>query len=171
MATPAPDIPVDLYHELRKIAKALMAREKPGITIQATALVHDAYLRMLESYPDLDIEKDRRGFMRCTAEVMRRTLVDQARKRKATIRGGDREREEYYEAEIVAPQSDFDVEELSEALDQLEQEHPTAVEVVKLIYFVGLTKEEIADLFDCSESTVRRDLTYALAWLRDFLKN
>lgn len=156
-----------VYDELRGLAAAKLAREAPGQTIQATALVHEAYLRLFGAERDEQDWKERRYFFAACAEAMRRILVERARQRRRLKRGGDRERVDLGDVEpIVAPVS-VDVLALDEALDRLAQESPRKAELVKLRFFTGLSMEEAALALDVSKPTAERDWAYARAWLYD----
>jgi RNA polymerase sigma factor (TIGR02999 family) len=151
-----------VYDELRKLAAAKIAREQPGQTLNATALVHEAYLRLVG-----DQQFDGRGhFFAAAAEAIRRILVEQARRRRAAKRGGSHEREELDPDRIAAPVPDDELLALHEALDRLAEAHPEKAELVKLRYFAGLTADQAAEALGVSPSTADRHWTYARAWLR-----
>jgi RNA polymerase sigma factor (TIGR02999 family) len=148
-----------VYEELRKLAAAKLARENPGQTLQATALVHEAYLRLAG-----DQRFDGRGhFFAAAAEAMRRILVDAARRKKAAKHGGDRGREGL--DGVAAPIPDDELLAVDEALDRFVVEHPEKAEVVKLRYFVGLTIDQAAEVLGVAPATVKRRWDYAKAWL------
>jgi RNA polymerase sigma factor (TIGR02999 family) len=153
-----------VYAELRAIAVRKMAAERPEHTLQATALVHEAYLRLggAERFPF----ENRAHFFASAAEAMRRILVDSARRHRQLKRGGDRERVELHETRIAAPEEDDKLLQVHEALDTLALEDPLKAEVVKMRYFVGLKHQEIADALGMSEPTVRRH--WAVARVRLF---
>ena len=158
-----------VYDELRKLAAAKLAHEKPGQTLQATALVHEAYLRLV------DVEKtqqwDSRGhFFAAAAEAMRRILVEKAREMLSQKRGGDRARLALSHVDLVGGDHDDWLLDLDEALQQLEQDHPRRATVVKLRYFAGLTIPEIAQLLELSTTTIDSDWAYARAWLKVALR-
>jgi len=158
-----------VYDELRKLAAAKLAKEKPGQTLQATALVHEAYLRLV------DVEKakhwDSRGhFFSAAAEAMRRILVEAARKKKRLKRGGDRVRRQLAEVELPAPVPREDLIALDEALTRLAAVNPPAAELVKLRYFAGLTLPEAAPVLGLSLRSAERLWTYARAWLHDAIQ-
>jgi len=159
----------ELYQELRKIACQIIANEKPGHTLQPTALVHEAYLKMRASYPQVLAAKNKREFLACAAEAMRHILVDQARSKKAKKRGGNKRRVPLEEAEFAVPQAGIDMEELSEAITQLEAHDATAAEVVKLKFFMGMKMEQVAEVMEQSLSMTNRQWRYARAWLKDYL--
>ena len=153
-----------VYAELRKLAAQRLAQEKPGQTLQATALVHDAYIRLV------DVEQaqqwDSRGhFFSAAAEAMRRILVERARKKSRLRHGGGRQRQDFDEADVAAPRVSEDVLALDEALQQLAQQDPKQAELVKLRYFGGLTLEQTAQILGLSMSTADRCWAYARAWL------
>lgn len=152
-----------VYEELRRVAAAKMARENPGHTLQPTALVHEAYLRLVQESQQQ--WQNRSQFFAMAAETMRRILVDRARRRQALKRGGDLERTELDLLELPVPADDSLVLKVHEALDALATEDPAKAEVVKLKFFVGLTSEEIAAILGLNEKTVRRHWSFAKAWL------
>jgi RNA polymerase sigma factor (TIGR02999 family) len=156
-----------VYTELRKLAAARMADEKPGQTLQATALVHDAYIRLVDG--DRLQRWDSRGhFFTAAAEAMRRILVEKARRKGRLRHGGDRLKVglDDNEPAIVTPVDENDLLALSEALDRLEAESPRRARLVKLRYFAGLPLPEVARLLDISQSTAEADWTYSKAWLK-----
>jgi RNA polymerase sigma factor (TIGR02999 family) len=153
-----------VYAELRSIAVEKMAAERSGHTLQPTALVHEAYLR-LGGAEGFKFE-NRAHFFASAAEAMRRILVDSARRHSQLKRGGDQERVELNETRIAAPLEDEKLLLVNEALDALAREDPVKAEVVKLRYFVGLKHQEIADALGVSEPTVRRH--WAVARVRLF---
>jgi RNA polymerase sigma factor (TIGR02999 family) len=152
-----------VYEELRRLAAHKMARERAGHTLQATALVHEAYLRLVQESQQQ--WHNRSQFFAVAAETMRRILVDRARRRQTQKRGGDFERIEVDFLELPVPVDDSLVLKIHEALDELAAEDPVKAEVVKLKFFVGLASEEIATVLDLSEKTVRRHWSFAKAWL------
>jgi len=154
-----------VYGELRTLAGAKMAREPAGHTLQPTALVHEAWLRL-----GGDAQagwENRRHFFGAAAEAMRRVLTDSARRRHALRRGGDLERVELDApgSDIAAPVDDEKLLEVHEALDRLAVEDHRKAELVKLRYFAGMSIEEAAGVLGISERTAKRDWTYARAWL------
>ena len=159
----------EVYQELRNVACHILSREKPGQTLQPTALVHEAYLKMRASYPQVLAGTDRRAFMACAAEAMRRIVVDQARRKKALKRGGNAKRLPLDGVEFALPRNEIDLEKLSEAITGLEAHDAAAAEVVKLKYFVGLKMPQIAEAMEQSLSTTNRQWRYAKAWLKDYL--
>jgi RNA polymerase sigma factor (TIGR02999 family) len=153
-----------VYAELRGIAVQKMASERPGHTLQPTALVNEAYLR-LGGAERLKFE-NRAHFFASAAEAMRRILVDSARRNGQLKRGGNQERVELNETRIAAPVEDEKLLLVNEALDALALEDPMKADVVKLRYFVGLKHQEIADALGVSEPTIRRH--WAVAKVRLF---
>ncbi len=154
-----------VYTELRQLARAKMAREQPGHTLQATALVHEAWLRFSgQSF------ENRAHFFGAAAEAMRRILVEAARRKQAARRGSNPERVDADEIEIAAPSPNVDVLAINEALDRLAAHDAEKAEIVKLRYFAGLSIEETADALGISERTVKRHWTYARAWLLDAMQ-
>lgn len=153
-----------VYGELRRLARGYMARERPGHTLQATALVNEAFLRLF-GWKEADW-KDRQHFFAVSARLMRHVLVDRARSRGYVKRGGEMQRVLIEDAAIAAKVSDPDYVELDEALQRLEKMDPRKGQIVELSYFGGLTAEEVAQVLDISPSTVMRDLKFARAWLR-----
>jgi RNA polymerase sigma factor (TIGR02999 family) len=154
-----------VYTELRNLASAKLVHEKLGLTLQATALVHEAYLRLV----DVDRAQhwdSRRHFFAAAAEAMRRILVERARRKRRIKRGGGLHRVPLEEVTIEAKGSPLDLLALDEALDALSQESPEKAEVVKLRYFAGMEHAEIAELLGVSTITVKRYWRYARAWLR-----
>jgi RNA polymerase sigma factor (TIGR02999 family) len=153
-----------VYDELRKLAAARMAGELPGQTLQPTALVHEAYLRLIG--PADDVRWDNRGhFFAAAAEAMRRILVEAARRRQADKHGGGRQRLDAATVEIAAPELNDDLVAIDAALDQLADLDPVKAELVKLRYFAGLTIEEAAKALGISPATAKRYWAYSRAWL------
>jgi RNA polymerase sigma factor (TIGR02999 family) len=153
-----------VYDELRKLAAQKLAQEKPGQTLQATALVHEAYLRLVEG--GHSIEWDNRGhFFAAAVEAMRRILVEQARRRCRLKRGGDRVKQDLDELNLEAPEVPDDLLALDEALTQLAATNPQAVELVKLRYFAGLTVPQAARALGMSPRKADFLWAYARAWL------
>ena len=150
-----------VYAELRQLARAKMARELPGHTLQPTALVHEAWLRL----GDQRFE-NRAHFFGAAAEAMRRILIERARRKLAARHGGGAEHVDADEIEIVAPTPrDDELLAIHEALDALVAHDPRKAELVKLRYFAGLSIEEAAEVLNISAPTAKRDWTYARAWL------
>jgi RNA polymerase sigma factor (TIGR02999 family) len=154
-----------VYDELRKLATARMAAEFPGHTLQPTALVHEAYLRLVGP-ADADRWDGRGHFFAAAAEAMRRILVDAARRRDADKRGGNRERVAFGYAEVAAPERADELLAVSEALDRLAAVDPQAAALVKLRYFAGLSVDEAAAALGTSTRTAERLWVYARTWLR-----
>jgi RNA polymerase sigma factor (TIGR02999 family) len=153
-----------VYDELRKLAAQKMAQENPGQTLQATALVHEAYLRLVGG-EKAKLWDGRGHFYAAAAEAMRRILVDSARRRQSVKRGGGRQRESLDEALLAAPDAPVDLLALDEALSRLETDDPRAAGLVKLRYFAGLTIREAADALGVSPRTADDIWAYARAWL------
>jgi RNA polymerase sigma factor (TIGR02999 family) len=154
-----------VYDELRRLAAQKMAQEAPGQTLQATALVHEAYLRLV------DVEhtqqwNSRGHFFAAAAEAMRRILVERARHKRSQKVGGDRRRQELAEVEITFAEPDLDLLALNQALDKLESQDPRKAQVVKLRFFAGLTIAEAAETLGVAPSTANKDWDYARYWLR-----
>jgi RNA polymerase sigma factor (TIGR02999 family) len=162
-----PNAPSELlslvYTELRTLAAHKMARENPGHTLQATALVHEAWLRLGGNQQPR--WESRAHFFGAAAEAMRRILIDSARRRKRARHGGQQERLDVEDVDIVSPLPDDDLLALDEALDRLIAVDPRAAEVVKLCYFLGLSRPEAAEHLGVSLSTVERAWFFARAWL------
>lgn len=153
-----------VYDELRRIAAQKMAREAPGHTLQPTALVHEAWLRMVG---DGNAHfAGRAHFFAVAAEAMRRILVESARRKRALKRGAGAQREELDEAHLVATAPSEQVLAVDEALDLLAAQDATCADLVKLRYFVGMTMEEAAAALGLPLRTAERLWTYARAWLR-----
>ena len=156
-----------VYDELRDLARRRMAGERAQHTLQATALVHEAYVRLVR---DRDMQwRDRRHFFGAAAEAMRRVLVDHARRVKSDKRGGDRARVSLSVDRVETDVADERLLALDEALDVLEAEDPRAAEVSRLRYFAGLEVREVALAMDVSERTVAREWAYARARLSELL--
>jgi RNA polymerase sigma factor (TIGR02999 family) len=154
-----------VYEELRRLAGQELAQEKPGQTLQATALVHEAYLRLVGA--DQDRCWNSRGhFFAAAAEAMRRILVDHARSKKAQKRGGGAKRLDIDPAELATQHHDDKVLALDEALAKLERQDPKKAELVKLRYFAGLPIREAALALGISTATADRHWAYARAWLQ-----
>ena len=153
-----------VYKELRRLAAQKLAHEKPGQTLDATALVHEAYLRLV------DVEKaqhwnSRAHFFAAAAEAMRRILVENARRKKRIKHGGDLVRAEIELASLPTRISSDELVALDEALEKLKQHDPAKAELVSLRYFGGMTIEQAAEVLDISRVTAHRHWTYARAWL------
>lgn len=156
---------VEAYSDLRRIAAANMAREFGPVTIQATELVHETYLRLISS-SDGECWRDRSQFFSAAAVAMRRVLIDRARRRQSLKNGGDRTRVPLADVALAADAMEYDILELDEALTRLELSHPRQAAVVKLRFFAGLTLKEISAINRVSEATVDNDWAYARAWLK-----
>ena len=152
-----------VYDELRKLAASKMANEQPNQTLQPTALVHEAWLRLTGN------EKvkwnGRAHFFGAAAEAMRRILIDNARRKKAARRGGNAQRLDIDDFDIAAPAKEEELLAINEALDELATVDKSKAELVKLHYFVGLTMEDCANVLGISVPTARRWWSYARAWL------
>ena len=155
-----------VYDELRKLAAAKLANEKPGQTLQATALVHEAYLRLVGSDGQGETWDNRGHFFAAAAEAMRRILVDSARRKKADKRGNDPARQELDDLEIVAAEVPEDLMALDEALSELSATDKTTADLVHLRYFAGLSIPDAADVLGISPRTAARLWAFARAWLR-----
>ena len=153
-----------VYEELRKLAAQKMAQEKPGRTLQATALVHEAYIRLV------DVEKvqdwnSRGHFFAAAAEAMRRILVERAREKQRHKHGGELHRVRLPDRDLIADNRVDDILRVHEALDALARQDPEAAELVKLRFFAGLTLAEAAAALDIPRRTIDRLWVYAKAWL------
>jgi RNA polymerase sigma factor (TIGR02999 family) len=151
-----------VYNELRRLAAQRLAEEKPGQTLQATALVHEAYLRLVGDQHFAN----RRHFFAAAVEAMRRILVENARRKHRQKRGGDFQRVDLDEAALVAPESEPRLLALNEALECFAEIEPDKAELVKLRWFGGLSLDTAAELLDIAPSTADRWWAYARAWLR-----
>jgi RNA polymerase sigma factor (TIGR02999 family) len=153
-----------VYDELRRLAAQRLAREKPGQTLQATALVHEVYLRLVDG--EADRHWDGRGhFFAAAAEAMRRILVENARRKRSLKRGGNLVRHQLDEVELVIPGLGDDLLALDEALTRLAAQDPVKARLVELRHFAGLTLEEAATALGLSTTTAHRYWNYARAWL------
>ena len=155
-----------VYEELRQLAAVKLAQEKPGQTLQATALVHEAYLRMV------DIEEARRWdsrghFFAAAAEAMRRILIESARRKQAPKRGGDRQRIDLADIAVAGRVNPHKLLELDDALAKLAEHDASAAELIKLRIFAGLSVEQAGKTLGLSRTVAYRQWTYARAWLRD----
>ena len=153
-----------VYDELRKLAAIKMAQEKPGQTLQATALVHEAYLRLLGS-ANAHAWNSRAHFFAAAAEAMRRILIESARRKSRIKHGGELKRVDAGEVDVPLPLPDEELLALDEALNRLATVDARAAEVVKLCFFVGLTQEQAAREIGLSVSTAERLWSFARAWL------
>jgi RNA polymerase sigma factor (TIGR02999 family) len=153
-----------VYEELRKLAADRLAQEKPGQTLEATALVHEAYVRLVRG-AQAQHWNSRGHFFAAAAEAMRRILVEQARRKRSLKHGGGRRRVALGEAACSGPEAAEELLSMNDALDQLAQEDPKKAELVKLRYFAGLSLQEAADALGISRATADRYWAYAKAWL------
>jgi RNA polymerase sigma factor (TIGR02999 family) len=161
-----------VYDELRKLAASKLAHEKPGQTIDATALVHEAYVRLVDQLapgnsPGASFA-NRRHFFAAAAEAMRRILIDNARRKKTQRHGGQMERSDLAPDEIAAPTPQDPLEALAihEVVDRLAEKSPRKAELVKLRYFLGCTIAQAAEVLGIAPATAEEDWTYAKAWLK-----
>jgi RNA polymerase sigma factor (TIGR02999 family) len=156
-----------VYDELRRLAAQRLAREKPGQTLQPTALVHEAYLRLVGK-GDGPHWEGRGHFFAAAAEAMRRILVEKARGKRSGKRGGGRVRQDVAldEFAVENPRDPLEILAVHEALDQLAQKSPRKAQLVKLRYFLGCTMAEAAQILGIAHATAEEDWTYARAWLR-----
>lgn len=154
-----------VYDELRKLAASRLAQEKPGQTLQATALVHEVYARLVSAH--VAQTWDSRGhFFAAAAEAIRRLLIEQARRKAGPKAGGDRRRVELSDIAVETSGTDWALLDLNDALDQLEAEDPRAAKLVKLRFFAGLTQKDAAQALNISTATAERDWAYAKGWLQ-----
>jgi RNA polymerase sigma factor (TIGR02999 family) len=152
-----------VYEELRRLAAHKMANEAAGQTLQPTALVHEAWLRLVGNE---NRKWDGRGhFFAAAAEAMRRILIDRARRKRAVRHGGDQQRVDIQEMDLASPSTDDQLLAVSDALDKLAAQHKVEAELVKLRYFVGLTNDEAAEVLGISPRTAKYYWTHARAWL------
>lgn len=158
-----------LYDELRRLATSKMAHEAPGQTLQPTALVHEAWLRLVVSKnPRFE---NRAHFFSAAAEAMRRILIDRARRKLTMRHGGSLERVDLEGQDLVAPAADEQLLAVHELLNNLAKDHPIQAEVVKLRYFVGMTNEETAEALGVSVATVKNYWTFARTWIFNEIKS
>jgi RNA polymerase sigma factor (TIGR02999 family) len=156
-----------VYADLRVAARAQLRHERPDHTLQATALVHEAYLRLVGgAYPNWN---DRQHFFRAAAEAMRRILVEHARRRARVKRGRNPVRVTLTDVASLTQNDPAEVLALDAAIRRLEEQDPTAADIVRLRYFAGLSVEETAAMLDLSERTVKREWAFARAWLYEAL--
>ena len=154
-----------VYDELRRLAAQKLAQEQPGQTLQPTALVHEAFLRLVGDRTGARSFKDRGHFFAAAATAMRRILIDNARRKQALKRGGGGQQRQPLES-VAAPEPDEDLLALHEALEKLAAVEPVKARLVELRYFAGLTSEQAAEILDISPTTADRHWAYARAWLR-----
>jgi RNA polymerase sigma-70 factor, ECF subfamily len=157
-----------VQEELRRLARRHLARERPGHTLQTTALVNEAYLRLVKQ--ERVQWEDRAHFFAVSARVMRHVLIDYARSRRYAKRGGAAHRVTLDEAAVVSAARAAELVSLDEALQSLAEIYPRRSQVVELRYFGGLNNEEVAEVLKVSTKTVERDWRYARAWLYDELR-
>jgi RNA polymerase sigma factor (TIGR02999 family) len=157
-----------VYDELRKLASTRLAQEKPGQTLNATALVHEAFVRLVggEAQP---LYKNRRHFFATAATAMRRILVDNARRKRSEKHGGGRERVPL--ENLAAPPADEELLALNEALEKLAANDSLKAQLIELRYFAGLTGDQAAEVLGISATTADRHWTYARAWLQAELRS
>jgi RNA polymerase sigma factor (TIGR02999 family) len=158
-----------VYDELRRVAAILLARENPGHTLQATALVHEAYLRVVTPSGDQPWD-NRRHFFAAAAEAMRRILVESARRKRRLRHGGGLERVDLDEHDIPVAAPHDDILALNDAVEEFTREEPQKAELVKLRFFAGLEEQTAADVLGISRTTAARYWAYARAWLFDRLR-
>jgi len=152
-----------VYEELRRLAANKMSLEQPGQTLQATALVHEAYIRLAGTD---DHGWDNRGhFFKAAAEAMRRILIDNARRKKSLKRSGEQGKVEFFETDLPIKGASEDILALDEALNKLSEQNQSAAEAIKLYYFTGLTLDQVAAAQGISRPTVVKCLAYGRAWL------
>jgi RNA polymerase sigma factor (TIGR02999 family) len=154
-----------VYDELRRLAAEKMAQERPGQTLQATALVHEAYLRLVGAGDERHWD-DRRHFFAAAAEAMRRILIDGARRKQTRKHGGGRRRQDVDADAIAAPEPNVDLLALDAALHRLGERDPLKAKLVELRYFAGLTGDQAAAVLGISPSSADRHWVYTRAWLR-----
>jgi RNA polymerase sigma factor (TIGR02999 family) len=152
-----------IYPEARKLAAAKMANEAAGHTLQPTALVHEAWLRLGGNQNQQ--WENRAHIFGALAEAMRRILIDRARRKRAERHGGEQQRVDFEELELASPTPDDQLLDLDEALDKLAAVHPRQAELVKLRYFIGMTLKEAAKVLGISADTAKDDCAHARAWL------
>lgn len=162
-AKAAEDLLPLVYEELRRVATRKMSQEAPGQTLQATALVHEAYIRLVG--PNAPSFSSRAHFFAAAAEAMRRILIDNARRKQRLKHGADRQRVELDDVDIAVEGPSVDLIALDEALSKLAQEDSAAAELVKMRFFAGLTLDQVAAILGISRRTADRNWAYAKAWL------
>jgi RNA polymerase sigma factor (TIGR02999 family) len=154
-----------IYDELRKLAAQRLAQEKPGQTLQATALVHEAYVRLVDGHQSQNWNS-RGHFFGAAAEAMRRILVDNARRKKSTKGGGQLDRVEFNDEQLAVNNRRIDLIALDEALDKFATLEPRKAQLVKLRFFAGLSVDQAAETLGISVSTAGADWAYAKSWLK-----
>jgi len=152
-----------VYEELRRLAAQKMSQEPPGQTLQATALVHEAYIRLVGA--EAQNWNSRGHFFAAAADAMRRILIDNARRKQRLRHGGDRQRIDFDDVDLAIEEPATDIIALDEALAKLAEEDPVKADLVKLRYFAGLTIEQAAKILEISRATADRYWSYARAWL------
>jgi RNA polymerase sigma factor (TIGR02999 family) len=158
-----------VYDELRRLAASKLAHETPGQTLQPTALVHEAWLRLVgDRSPSFN---DREHFFRASAEAMRRILIDRARRKHTERHGGSYRRIDFEGFDLASPLVDDQLLAVNEALDKFALEHPRQAELVKLRYFAGMTNEEVSEVMGISVSTAKNYWTFSRAWLLNEIEN
>ncbi len=155
-----------LYSELRRLAGFLMWKERPNHTLQPTALVNEAYMRLVQTESKWE---NRAHFHAAAARAMRRILVEHARQKGARKRGGEAHQTTFADVQVQVSDPQLDILALDEALNALAAEEPRLVQVVELRYFAGCSQDEAAELLGVSEATVKRDWAYARAWLYEYM--
>ncbi|MGH7993966.1 MAG: sigma-70 family RNA polymerase sigma factor [Limisphaerales bacterium] len=165
----AEELLVLVYGELRRLAASKLASEAPGQTLQPTALVHEAWLRLVGDQPPTF--KDREHFFRASAEAMRRILIDRARRKQTKRHGGGCQRVDCDGLDLAAPAVDDQLLAVNDALDKFASEHPVQAELVKLRYFAGLTNEEVSEVMGISVSTAKNYWAFSRAWLLNEIEN
>jgi RNA polymerase sigma factor (TIGR02999 family) len=161
----AEELLVLVYDELRRIAAFKMAHESPGQTLQPTALVHEAWLRLVGN--ESPTFNNRAHFFHAASEAMRRILIDRARRKRTERHGGGYVRVEFDGFDPAAPDADAQLLAVHEAVDELALEHPVQAQLVKLKYFAGMTNEEVSEVMGISVATVKNYWTFSRAWLLD----
>ena len=158
-----------VYDELRRIATHKMSQEAPGQTLQPTALVHEAWLRLVEG--QCQTFQNRTHFFRTAAEAMRRILIERARRKHTQRHGGGYQRVDLDGFDPAAPESDSELLAVNDALEKLALQHPVQAELVKLRYFAGMTNEEVSEVMGISVSTAKNYWAFARAWLLNEIEN
>jgi RNA polymerase sigma factor (TIGR02999 family) len=158
-----------VYDELRRLAASKLASEAPGQTLQPTALVHEAWLRLVGG--ESRTFKDREHFFRASAEAMRRILIDRARRKHTVRHGGEYQRVDFEVLDLAGPAVDDKLLVVSEALDKFAMEFPMQADLVKLRYFAGLTIEEVSEVLGISVSTAKNYWAFSRAWLLKTIEN
>jgi RNA polymerase sigma factor (TIGR02999 family) len=154
-----------VYDELRRLAAQRMARETPGQTLDATGLVHEAYVRLVDT-EQAQHWNSRGHFFGAAAEAMRRILIERARHKRSIKGGGSFQRVPFDDLQTALPEPDLELLALNDVLEKLEQQHKRKADLVKLRFFAGLTIEQAAEVLGISHSTADNDWAYARSWLR-----